>query len=90
MTQATVAMLSAMIAFPAFAQSTPPQPAAQQPCFEILVLPVDPRSDAPAVALRIDRCTGEAWTLERDLIRGPHGNHVGYFWVSIPVAARRE
>jgi hypothetical protein len=86
MRNAGIAML-ALIASPALAQETPPKappPATAPPCFDMTALSASQNPSERAIALMVNKCTGDTWYLGRTVT----GNNVGYEWFPIPVSRR--
>ena len=88
MASASAAILATLVAYPAFGQDATLNPPTAVPCFDVVVLPSD--QNAPAVAVMVNKCTGDTWSLNRTSATNKSGRitSVGYEWFPIP--ARRK
>jgi hypothetical protein len=87
---AAVAIL-ATIASPAFAKDAEPKsiaPATVEPCFDVVALPKD--SDMPSVAVMVNKCTGETWSLNKmaPVDASGHIANIYYEWLPIKRALK--
>jgi hypothetical protein len=87
MASASVAMLAALIASPAFAQDATLKPPTAVPCFDV-VLPSD--QNAPAVAVMVNKCTGDTWSLNRTSATNKSGRITSIGYERFPIPERRK
>ena len=58
------------------------------PCFEVVVLPPD--NSAPAVALMVNKCTGDTWALNRLSTLDSSGKVSGFGYEWDPLSATKR
>ena len=90
MASASAAILTALVAYPAFGQDATLNPPTAVPCFDVVVLPSD--QNAPAVAVMVNKCTGDTWSLNRTSATNKSGRitSIGYEWFPIPERRKNQ